>query len=75
MVQLDSKKFLLSFPLEVPNPLPQDQNSPQNPKINHWHENHTGEDINKPFPNRKQPFYLWFNLIAEKEKERMLKPK
>ena len=49
------------------NPLPQNQNSPQNPKINHWHENCTREDINKPFPNRKQPFYLWFNPIAKKE--------
>ena len=60
-------------PVNPSNPFPQNQNSPQNPKINHWHENCTREDINKPFPNRKQPFYLWFNPIAEKEHERKLK--
>ena len=26
--------------VNLSNPLPQNQNSPQNPKINHWHENH-----------------------------------
>ena len=38
-------------------------------------KNRTREYINKPFPNIKQPFYLWFNPIAEKEEERKLKPK
>ena len=38
-------------------------------------KNHTREDINKPFPNKKHPFYLWFNHIAEKEQEQKLKPK
>ena len=71
-----STKFL--EPLKPPNPLPQNQNSPQNPKINHWHENHTREDnylTNKPFPRKKQPFYLWFHPIVEKEQEGNLKPK
>ena len=41
-------------------------------------KNHTREDnylINKPFPNREQPFYLWFNPIPKKEQEQNLKPK
>ena len=38
-------------------------------------KNHTKKYINKPFPNRKQSFYLWFNPIAEKKQERKLKSK
>ena len=41
-------------------------------------KNHTREDnylTNKPFPRKKQPFYLWFNPIVEKEQEGNLKPK
>ena len=41
-------------------------------------KNRTREDnylINKPFPSKEQPFYLWFNPVVEKEQERNLKPK